>query len=122
MSVQIKCAEINILNNSLSEGEGKYCHKCEIKKMYSAFNKNKNNYDGYQEQCRLCVKEYYKNNKAQLKEYSRKYQQDHKEQYLVYMKEYHVKNRESDKEKRRERYTQIREKEIQQVRAYQEKN
>lgn len=51
----------------------KKCNKCNKEKLFSEFDKNKSQKDGYQSQCKICVKTYQKIYREAHKDKSRKY-------------------------------------------------
>lgn len=61
----------------------KECPKCKIEKSLSEFHKNYTKKDGFQYECKECVRKYYKNykdnNKEKLKRYNKKWYQENKQ-------------------------------------------
>ena len=57
----------------------KKCIKCKQKKPLSDFCKNKNTKDGLGCNCRLCISQYYFDNKTKLNENNKKYRQKNKD-------------------------------------------
>jgi len=74
--------------------ETKKCTKCGEVKGLECFNKSKNARDGLQSQCKVCKKEYQRENKERAREYKRKWRDKNKE----YLKEYLQANKEYKKE------------------------
>jgi hypothetical protein len=62
----------------------KKCTKCNIKKSFTDFNKNKAGKYGLEPKCKQCVSEYYMNNKEQHIKNTKQYYQDNKEQWKSY--------------------------------------
>ena len=92
----------------------KKCSKCNLKKEYDCFHKNKKSSDGFVSQCKECVKlrtqEYYRENKAKINmksvekykenrdeiiEKSCKYYENNKEKIAKYKARYQVSNKEN---------------------------
>lgn len=81
-----------------NETKTKHCHGCDTTQTVEAFYKNKSTRDGFQTQCKscvkVCVKAYSKANKAQIAEYHKVYRQANKEHIAEQKKTYHEDNRE----------------------------
>lgn len=91
----------------------KICTKCKIEKDFDEFHKHKRCKDGLANRCKVCSsldkKEYYDNNKSDVKDRVKKYREDNievvnervknyytknKEELLEYKKNYHIVNKE----------------------------
>ena len=96
----------------------KKCSKCGIEKPLSEFVKHKNCKDGYENTCKICVKQYKKeyreNNKDKIKEYYR----DNKDN----LKKYYEENKDKIKEYNKKYYEKNKEKIIDNVKKYREEN
>lgn len=77
----------------------KRCHKCEIEKDVSLFNKNKSTKDGYTSQCKECYRSWHKNNPEKSKEQSKQWRNNHpkrtigfylKSKYNITLKDYNT--------------------------------
>ena len=79
----------------------KICSKCKIEKDETDFCKDKNTKDKLNVRCRSCVKEYYKENKNEIKEQQSKYRENN-EMRLEQQREYYQLNKEKINEKRKE--------------------
>jgi hypothetical protein len=92
----------------------KTCSKCKITKEIFEFNRNKNNLDGYQYECKLCnaerISKYMKseNNRKKRKEYLKKYKLTERGQKLIKeaQKKYYslTKNKEKIKKRKQRNY------------------
>ena len=82
----------------------KKCSNCGEWKPISEFHKNKNTKDGLRSQCKICRKEYYENNKDQIKEKNKKYYENNKEKILEQQKEYRENNKDQILEQQKEYY------------------
>lgn len=51
----------------------KACSRCKVQKLYDDFSKNAAHKDGYNNQCKSCVKDYKKNNENKVSSYQKKY-------------------------------------------------
>ena len=51
----------------------KACSRCKVQKLYDDFSKNAAHKDGYNNQCKSCVKDYKKNNENKVSCYQKKY-------------------------------------------------
>ena len=96
----------------------KKCSKCGEWKPFSEFHKNKNTNDGLHSECKICRKEYYENNKDQIKEQQKKWRENNKEKILERQKEYYENNKEKILEKMKEYYENNKEK----IKEYRENN
>ena len=74
------------------------CTKCKIEKPISEYRKSKLGKFGTRADCKLCEKEYKKNNKEKIKKGNQEYYKKNKEQITIKMKEYNEKNKERRKE------------------------
>lgn len=70
----------------------KTCTKCKQEKQLIEFNKNKRQNDGLQTYCKICQKEYIKQNKLQLEVYYRDWFSENKQKRNEYNKLYRKKN------------------------------
>lgn len=73
----------------------KVCPKCRSQKSLSQFSKNKTTKDGFSVWCKSCHKQYQKENRDKLKDYSRIYYREHREKALGWWKDYYKKNKKS---------------------------
>lgn len=62
----------------------KTCSKCKEEKLFDAFSKNKNRKDGYQSNCKSCMKQYNETNKERISEYRKQYHINNKEEIAQY--------------------------------------
>jgi Fe2+ transport system protein B len=62
----------------------KICNTCTKEKPFSDFSRSKSKRDGYQTQCKDCVKEYKKLNKRRIEDYQKRYREDNKDNALRY--------------------------------------
>jgi len=76
----------------------KWCYKCKTRKTLECFGKNKSAWDGLQNKCKDCRKEYNKKHPEKKKEWNKK----NLEHIREYSKEYSKKYNEKIKEKRKE--------------------
>jgi hypothetical protein len=94
MYIQVK-EKINMENT-------KKCSKCKEIKELSEFYKNGKNKDGFDYNCKKCVKkyrkEYYKNNPEKVKETNKKYVENNREKVLNRKRNYNKKNNHKYKE------------------------
>lgn len=73
----------------------KYCYKCETVKPIGEFNKNKSKPDGMGSECRECMRQYRRENRAKLIIYERRYRKNHPEMKRKADKKYYAKNKDS---------------------------
>jgi len=66
----------------------KYCNTCSTTKDISEFSKDKSRKDGFRSKCKLCVKQYRKENAEKIKAYNKEYKEDHAEEVVAYNKKY----------------------------------
>ena len=66
----------------------KHCNTCATTKDISEFNKNKQKTDGRSTNCKLCVKQYRKDNAEKIAARTRKWKQDNPEKRAAYKKKY----------------------------------
>jgi len=57
----------------------KVCAKCDVEKGLGEFYRQKTAKDGVQSWCKVCTKQYYKDNKESIKQYGKQYREDNKE-------------------------------------------
>ena len=72
----------------------KKCSKCGIISLKSNFHKNNTRNDGLCNQCKVCRKDYYNENRDEIKEYQKKYYLDNRDQIIENHKNYIKQNRE----------------------------
>jgi hypothetical protein len=89
----------------------KICVKCCVLKDISEFGKQKQNKDGYNGKCKLCIKGYNKN-----------YCQNNKEELKILRKQYNIKNKERFAERNKIFRNKNKDKKKQYNKIYQEKN
>ena len=70
----------------------KKCTKCKVEKEITEFSKDKTRKDGVYSSCKLCNKEYYKENKNKIIEQKKEYLKENKDKINKRQKEY-IKNR-----------------------------
>ena len=73
--------------------ESKKCSTCNEVKSVTEFHKNKNNRDGYHNQCKLCRQENSLKNKDKISEYNKKYYQKNKDIINEQSKDYNKNNK-----------------------------
>lgn len=57
----------------------KRCSTCKVEKPFEEFIKNKNKKDGYNNQCKSCIKKYQEENKDKISEYKKQYREENKD-------------------------------------------
>ena len=100
----------------------KKCSKCGKLKPISEFYKKKNTKDGLGSQCKICRKEYYENNKDQIKEKNKKYYENNKEKLKEQQKEYYENNKEKILEQQKEYYENNKDQILEKRKEYRENN
>ena len=65
----------------------KRCYKCKETKDFTEFGKNKTKKDGYQNQCKACMKRYRDANKAKIAESGKQYRDNNKTKIAEYKKQ-----------------------------------
>ena len=80
----------------------KVCSKCKEEKEFINFSKNKTRKDGYDNNCKSCVKQLYQKNKQKISERQRQYRQENKENIRKYRKKYDQENKEKIKEQQKQ--------------------
>lgn len=75
----------------------KVCNKCKVEKEYSEFDKCKQKKDGLQYTCKLCRKEYFKNNKEIISVKQKAHYETNKEIISVRHNVYRLKNKDKFK-------------------------
>jgi len=70
----------------------KHCNTCATTKDISEFDKNKQKTDGRSDKCKLCAKQYRKDNAEKIAVRKKKYRQEHSEEIAVYGKGWHQEN------------------------------
>ena len=85
----------------------KTCNKCNQTKPLTEFHKDKNTKDGFRQQCKECVNEYYQKNKECISTRHKEYRQNNKESIAEYKKEYYQINKKR-KIKYNNQYTKLR--------------
>ena len=98
----------------------KKCSKCGERKPATAefFHRDKKRTDGLRSVCRECVREYYQENKDQVRERVREYRQKNKDRVREYNREYRQKNKEEIAECQREYYQENKDQVRERVREY----
>jgi hypothetical protein len=79
----------------------KKCTKCRKEKNCGSFSKNKNNKDGLSYRCKVCDKQYRKDNKDRISKYNRLYREKNKEKASEYNSQYQKINKEKLSEQKR---------------------
>ena len=64
------------------------CTKCKEIKSTDLFYKDKNRKTGFQNQCKICKKAQYKENKEKISEQRKQFYKENKEKLLEYQKQY----------------------------------
>jgi hypothetical protein len=72
----------------------KFCNKCKTSKLEKEFNKDKNCKDGLRPQCKMCIKQYYENNKEKIHTKQKWYRENNKEKIHTKQKWYRENNKE----------------------------
>ncbi len=98
--------------------KSKVCSKCGEEKLLGEFGGDKTKKYGVEGQCKLCKKQYRKENRERRLEYDKKYNKDNKEK----RKKYREDNKEKIADKRKERYQDNRELFIERSRQYRQAN
>ena len=96
----------------------KSCTKCKVYKEATEFSKDKKVKDGRRSYCKLCVKEYQKENKDKLNEYQKEYYKSNKDK----IKEYQKENKDKIKENRKEYYKEYYKKNKENKKEYYKEN
>ena len=118
IKVCTKCGEI-LVANSMNFGKmkrGKYGLKAECKKCKNQCNKEY--YENNKEEIKEYKKEYYENNKEEIKDKCKEYRENNKEK----LKEYYENNKEEIKEYKKEYYENNKERLRKEKREYYENN
>tara|TARA_R110002167_G_scaffold276508_1_gene482469 strand:+ start:293 stop:1003 length:711 start_codon:yes stop_codon:yes gene_type:complete len=76
----------------------KKCTKCKVEKELTEFYKHNSNKDGFNNQCKSCIKEYDKKYKKATQEQRKEWRQANKEKINEKRKEYYQANKEKEKE------------------------
>ena len=84
------------------DGETKKCCICKEIRIVAAFGKSKSTWDGYNDTCKVCAAEYYKNNKEKLELYRAEYYKKNSEKLKLQKREYRKNNPEKVKLQKRE--------------------
>jgi HNH endonuclease len=79
----------------------KRCSKCGEWKLFIEFYKKKASKDGYQNQCKNCIREYQQANKEHIAEYKHNYHQENRDHILEQKREWHQANRDRRLEQKR---------------------
>ena len=82
----------------------KKCTKCDKEKPLAEFSKNKRGLDGRQAKCKLCYKAYYKKNKKNIIEQTKRYRKANKESVAEYFKQRYKDNKEAINEYQKKYY------------------
>lgn len=72
----------------------KKCSTCKEEKLFSEFSKNKTKKDGYQNECKVCVKHHREVNKEYFSQYKKNYRETNKKQIAEKQKQYRKTNQE----------------------------
>ena len=96
----------------------KRCPKCEELKAIEEFSKNKKRKDGLQHRCKLCTKQYRKENKEIIKESNKQYYERNKDAQAERMRKWYEKNKKRIKQCYKENKEDILEK----AKQYRKKN
>lgn len=73
--------------------EKKVCSKCKEEKELCDFSKLTSSKDGYKHECKLCVKNYYKENKEYILDRNKKWKKNNENKIKISLKEYYKKNK-----------------------------
>jgi len=82
----------------------KKCTKCDTAKPLAEFSKNRLSTDGRQAKCKLCYKAYYKKNKKNIIEQTKRYRKANKESVAEYFKQRYKDNKEAIDEYQKKYY------------------
>ena len=100
----------------------KKCRTCNLQKPLTEFNKKKRNKDGFDNQCRLCEKEYFKkynkSNKESLDKKRKEYYQVNKEKIIIRLSKDYKKNIHIKKKYNTEYYNKNKNKILEQQKIY----
>ena len=96
----------------------KTCSKCKEEKLFSAFSRNKNRKDGYQSNCKMCVRKQKQANKEKYALQRKKRDTLNKDKIQEYQKEYYLLNKEKIMEYKHSCYEINKEKIIEYKRNY----
>lgn len=77
----------------------KICSKCRQEKELTEFSKNKSSKDGFHHRCKLCVRQYNKDNKEHNAKYNKLYYQINKDSIRAQKMDYYYANQEQMKER-----------------------
>lgn len=75
----------------------KICTKCKEQKLLTEFSKHKHHRDGYQSNCKICIKEYKDSKKSEICEYRKKYYEENKTELTQQQKQYQKEYKEANK-------------------------
>ncbi|KKL12091.1 hypothetical protein LCGC14_2539250 [marine sediment metagenome] len=100
----------------------KKCSGCKKTKQYKNFNKNKNSFDGLQQYCRDCQKEYRLNNKERYNESAKKWYRKNTKYCLELKKKWVEQNQERTKQNRASWYKNNRDKSLLSSKKWRENN
>jgi hypothetical protein len=96
----------------------KKCSTCKQEKSFELFSKNKSQKDGYSNRCKVCVKEFYINNKSKILCKNKEYYEKNKETIINHIIKYKLINKEIIKKQSKEYYEKNKEK----IKNYRENN
>ena len=71
----------------------KVCSKCKQTKSITEYGKDKTKNDGLNTWCKVCVCNYYQNNKSQHLDRSKRWKNENSDKWKSYMKQYHIENK-----------------------------
>ena len=77
----------------------KICNKCKEEKLITEFNKHKHHRDGYQSNCKICIKKHKDSKKSEICEYRKKYYEENKTELTQQQKQYQKEYKEVNKAK-----------------------
>tara|TARA_R110002096_G_scaffold298970_1_gene493423 strand:- start:223 stop:978 length:756 start_codon:yes stop_codon:yes gene_type:complete len=100
----------------------KICKKCNIEKSVNEYHKQKKGKYGVLSKCKLCCKEYRKNNKEYYKEKNKEYRKNHKEEIKEYFKNYNKNNKEKLNKRSKEHYQNHKEEQKEYMKEYNKNN
>ena len=90
--------------------DAKVCTKCKEEKPRSEFYKNRRVKDGFQNQCKVCEKQYYQENREKILNRAKQHYQENREKILDYAKQHYQENKEKLPDYRKQYYQENKEK------------
>jgi len=100
----------------------KTCSKCKTEKPFEQFSKKKGAKDGLMSKCKVCMKEYYEENKEKIIEQNKKYYQENMEAIKERKKKHYEENKENITERDKKYRNEHKEKINKRAKKYRENN